>query len=207
MVEKNLTLPFNFFCLSDTEIEGIQTIPLDLSLDMESYWWKVCLFNTDMSGPSLYFDLDIVIQNNFDQIFDKIVQDKLLVINGEDAGQTPQEESQNIGMIPYTGINSSVIGFYANTHRDIFDHFHNNKDYHIVKYHGLDRYIYNNFKDKLSYLDYINDWYFRLNGPMENYNKDYNGASLPFVPHSKFCIVKQIEHFKYPYVGLEDFFL
>ena len=54
MVEKNTTLPFNFYCLSDTEIDGIQTIPLDLSLDLESYWWKICLFNTEL----------IIVENN-----------------------------------------------------------------------------------------------------------------------------------------------
>lgn len=211
MVEKNLTLPFNFYCLSDTEIEGIQTIPLDLSLDLESYWWKICLFNTDLIFPCMYFDLDIVVQNNFDSIFEKIKPNKLLVINSEDNGQTAHSEVDWPSDLPYSYINSSVIGFYPQQHKNLYNSFMENRDHNIVKYYGLDRYLSNVFRNQLTYLKYLDDWYYRHYMSQHNLDKKYfqkhGNVDLAFVPHSKFCVVKHLENFDDPYIGLEEFFL
>ena len=212
MVEKNTTLPFNFYCLSDTKIDGIQTIPLDLSLDLESYWWKICLFNTELKGPTLYFDLDIVIQNNFDDIVKKIVKDKVLLINHEDSGSS----AENLTWLtcPYSGINSSILGFYAEVNKEIYNKFMEQPNNNIVKYYGLDRFLYNNFKNRFLYVDFINDWYYRYHN-LEYLNKKYisnyktadGSYDVAFIPQSKFCIVKEIESFDNPYFGLEEFFL
>ena len=65
MVERNCTLPFSFYCISDVQQE-VNTIFIDKSLDLETYWWKIELFNLDFDDPTLYLDLDVVIQTNID---------------------------------------------------------------------------------------------------------------------------------------------
>lgn len=206
MVEKNFTLPFTFWCLSDIEIEGINVIPLDLSLDLESYWWKVCLFNTLFTGPVIYFDLDIVIQNNFDSLVDRIDPEKIMVINSEDVTVATSDEYVEY---PYSKINSSVMCFYGEMHTEIYEKFFKDLDSNIVKYLGLDRYMYSNYSDKFNYLTFKQDWYYRHFDvdKLREYIGSDGGTELPFVPFSKFCIIKQTESFNNPYEGLEEFFL
>ena len=67
MVEKNCSLPFSFYCLTEDKSQK-WGYPLDLDLDLESYWWKIQLFNLPWESPTLYFDLDIIIFNNVDNL-------------------------------------------------------------------------------------------------------------------------------------------
>lgn len=192
MVEKNTSLPFSFYCLSDTEINGIQTIPLDLSLDLESYWWKICLFNLDLPGPIIYFDLDIVIQNNFDSVVECIQPDKILAINIEHYGvQFPYDGYEdNILTIPEARLNSSVIGFF-NNHNDIYQQFFRNPDTNIILYFGLDRFLSKHYMDRFNWLDFAKHYYFRGKG-IEAYDPKYIGEDgLIFDPTKTFCIVSQ----------------
>ena len=61
-VEKHLTIPHQFKCLTDQMIAGIETVPQVSS--KQGWWQKNDLFWFD--GPSLYFDLDTVITGNLD---------------------------------------------------------------------------------------------------------------------------------------------
>ena len=72
MVERNCTLPFIFYCLTDDIYnlpKDVVGIGVDKSLDLESYWWKVCLFDLNFDETLLYIDLDVIIQQNIDYIF------------------------------------------------------------------------------------------------------------------------------------------
>ena len=207
MVEKNTSLPFSFYCLSDTNIDGIQTIPLDLSLDLELYWWKVCLFNLDLIGPTIYFDLDMIIQNNFDDIVRQITTDKILSINIEHYGvEYPFDGffEDNILTIPPTKLNSSVMGFYCN-HKEIYNTFVKDVDNNIILYYGLDRFLSEQFYDKFSWLSFADHYYFRNKG-IEAYDPKYiDDEGLIFDPTKTLCIVSQGE--PEVYNKLEKYFL
>ena len=57
-VEKNLTIPHEFVCITDQDLPGITTKqPL---VEWHGWWQKLSLF-AFAQGPSLYFDLDVVI--------------------------------------------------------------------------------------------------------------------------------------------------
>ena len=56
-VVKNITTPFSFFCFSDVDIEGIDTIKLETK--WPGWWAKLEMFR--LTGPCLYFDLDTII--------------------------------------------------------------------------------------------------------------------------------------------------
>ena len=67
MVDKNLTIPYTFRCISDQEIPGVFCVPP--KLDHKSWWAKFSLFPT-VNSPSIYLDLDVVITGNIDYLAD-----------------------------------------------------------------------------------------------------------------------------------------
>lgn len=200
MVERNCSLPFSFYCLSDTYIDGINVIPLDLKLDLESYWWKICLFNLDLDGPILYFDLDIVIQNNFDHFFKKIEKGKILSISRYDGGFQEIDSSDH----PEALLNSSCLGFY-NEHKIIFDKFMEDPDYNIVTFFGLDRFLTKYFLGRFKYLDYIKDYYWRRGGHCYDPKYVEDDGIFVYDPRSILCLISNADD-RY-YKNLEKYFL
>ena len=158
MVEKNCSLPFSFYCLTDDNLLDwkLRPIPLDLSLDLESFWWKIQLFNLPWNSPTLYFDLDIVIQNSIDSILKRIQPNKILTINPD------LQHHQDILREFDAKINTSVIGMYPKTLTHVFQNFIDNKDYYMIKYRGLDRYLSYNHLSICKYLKFDYDYYFCL---------------------------------------------
>lgn len=69
MVTRNLTEhPFDFVCLSDAPIEGVQC----QSTDLHKWWPKVMLFE-EKSAASLFFDLDTVIVGNISPLAEAVL--------------------------------------------------------------------------------------------------------------------------------------
>ena len=202
MVERNCTLPFSFSCISDIQ-QDVNTIFINESLDLETYWWKIELFNLDFKQPTLYLDLDVVIQNNFDYIFDKI-DDTLKVLSIDDMGAFyPFDGSyDNILTIPPSILNSSIMLFYPKLHRQLYTKFIENIDYNMIHYYGLDRFISKEYEN-ISFLDFDKDYYHRAKGCLPD-NKLTDGK-LNYDPNRTFCVLSQCtyEHYK----GLEKYFL
>ena len=67
MVEKNLTIEHDFVCITTEKLPGIQTrLPF---VSYSGWWQKIGLFAPTIThGPSLYFDLDVVITGNIDYL-------------------------------------------------------------------------------------------------------------------------------------------
>ena len=69
MVERNLTVPHRFICVTDSkcEWEGVEKVaPI---VEWHGWWQKLSLFEI-ADGPSLYFDLDVVITGDIDYLAD-----------------------------------------------------------------------------------------------------------------------------------------
>lgn len=66
MVERNTTVPHQFVCFSDREIDGIKT--RKLIPGYEGWWNKMQMFNTDfrLNKRVVYLDLDTLIVGNID---------------------------------------------------------------------------------------------------------------------------------------------
>jgi len=76
-VERNLTMPHRFVCLSDCAV-NCERIELDTG--DYGFWSKMQLFKPGVfSDPTLYIDLDTVICSNIDQIV-KHIQDQRFVM-------------------------------------------------------------------------------------------------------------------------------
>ena len=69
MVKKYLTLPHDFKCITTRKIKGVECVLPFVSY--QGWWSKFNLFSPHMAqGPSLYFDLDVVITGNINYLAD-----------------------------------------------------------------------------------------------------------------------------------------
>lgn len=66
-VDRHLTLPHRFVCLTDTLVTGIDVVMLEH--DWPGWWAKIELFRPGLfDGPVLYLDLDTIPVRNMDEI-------------------------------------------------------------------------------------------------------------------------------------------
>ena len=74
MVERNITIPHKFVCITDDPTDlnpAIHVLPM-LDDIMEGWWHKLTLFKPtigDLTGRLLFMDLDVVITDNIDCFF------------------------------------------------------------------------------------------------------------------------------------------
>ncbi len=67
MVERNLSLPHTFKCITTRKLPGIITV--NPKVPYQNWWSKIGLFYPGVAiGPSLYFDLDVVITGSLDYL-------------------------------------------------------------------------------------------------------------------------------------------
>jgi hypothetical protein len=128
MVARNLTRPFRFICLTDdrtgiaSDIE-VKDIPLVGFKDFDERqpwtfghgWLKLTSFADplyDLSGPTLFIDLDVVIVDNIDCFFDE--QGQFLVIKEWDK----RDETGN----------TSVYRYDIGAHADALQYLTHNKE-------------------------------------------------------------------------------
>lgn len=114
MVERHLSLPHRFVCLTD-DATGInpQVECKDLLEESLDGWWnKLSIFKEkvyDLSGPTVFIDLDVVITGSIDFLF----EDK------------PDEVFIGVAdfLFPDRTFNSSVFRFNIGEHQEIHDRF------------------------------------------------------------------------------------
>jgi len=79
-IERHLTIPHRFLCLTDDEVRvmgfGIATIPLVYNL--QGWWSKMELFA--LPGPVLYIDLDTVILGSLDLLVRSIIETEHVMV-------------------------------------------------------------------------------------------------------------------------------
>lgn len=104
MVEKYLTVPHTFKCITDRNLPGIHTVKPPLPY--RSWWSKLGLFYPGIAtGPSLYFDLDVVIVGNIDYLVDYTDCQFAAPANWAQSG--------------HGGIQSSVMAWSGNWHEPV----------------------------------------------------------------------------------------
>lgn len=160
MVERNLSLPHEFYCYTeDSRGVDAQVIPIPHHSDLVAWWNKLALFQYGFGGFSgrlLYFDIDIVIQNNIDDIV-WYHPEGLTCVKAYWKGE------QAINTTNYNmNVNSSVMSWNQNECAHIWEYFINNKKMVLDKYIGIDRFLYHEgFQLKYWPKGWI---YSRLNG-------------------------------------------
>ena len=113
-VKRIYSKPFNFVCLSNVETD-VETIPLES--DFTNWWAKLEIFRPNLfTGPVTYLDLDIVLCNNFTNIFDSLDTTKFYMI--KEPGNNP---------------NSSIMHFQGD-YSHLYTNAVKNKEFITAKY-------------------------------------------------------------------------
>tara|TARA_Y100001980_G_C14505010_1_gene280658 strand:+ start:454 stop:1065 length:612 start_codon:yes stop_codon:yes gene_type:complete len=141
-INKHLTIPHKFTCLTDTPEkdydEGL-AYP-----ELKGVWHKLSLF--EKVGQCLYFDLDVEINGNIDFLaWNSEDFDKLTLINS--INWKALKSDDRFKFRNNTLINSSIMR-WSNSY-DIFEKFMEKRDLYLRLYTGIDRFIFNE-KSRLS---------------------------------------------------------
>lgn len=219
MVERNITGPFKFYCFTEDQKDlypEVNIIPLDDSLRLERYWWKLTMFKDNIVGGdiNLYFDLDVVIQNNINHLFNAHPT-KLTIID-----TSFYDDNDNFEQGSYTYYNSSILCWKNNTQQFIYDKFIEQIDFWMNVYIGIDRFMFNEIDSKHFTPWDKKVWYFRTKLQVEGPPNDgkvkhpdpkfFNGRSgslgVYYFPDYTVCIFNQ-SHYPEFYKGFEKYFL
>ena len=151
MCKINYTSEFRFICHTEDPwglAEGIEVQPLDLDLDLEKWWWKLTLFN-EYSWPlgkqdvHMFFDLDVVIQNNIDHFDNYAVDGKMTMVKAfwkeYDINSTDMDH------------NSSVM-IWKGDCSYLWRKLTKNMDVYLLKYNGIDGFVYHECRDHITTL-------------------------------------------------------
>lgn len=166
MVKKNLSLPFDFYCLTETPDNINPEINiLDISDEVESgvdgFWPKLCIFNPKLykqNSNTLFLDLDVVIQNNIDYFFQDVNPERIKICYGDNDSLLMENDIRN-NMNYFTKVNSSVMIFNSSKLNEIYKHFEQNPYLIMKEYRGVCRYLWNVHQEKLEYLQILKDYY------------------------------------------------
>ncbi len=121
MVKKNITVQYRFVCFTDNPVglrPEIEVFPLPhivIPNGPERGWRKLSVFNKqlgDLSGKALCLDIDVVIVNNIDYLFEEDGDFRII----KDWGYKKNS---------YVG-NSACYRFNIGEHPDVIDYFQSN---------------------------------------------------------------------------------
>lgn len=134
MVERNLSLPFRFVCLTDNNknlMQQIETWPLPANLS--GWWCKPYMFSNELplKGTILYLDLDVVIAGSLDKLF-TFNPGKWCTIRDFTRAMRPKWEKYN----------SSVIRFEHGQLDYVYRQFIKNPQHHMRRHFGDQDYLY-----------------------------------------------------------------
>lgn len=118
MVKRNCTLPFNFYCITDNHSQINKNIIIkELNMNAIGWWNKIGLFKEnafDLSGPTLFLDLDVVIVSNINNML--TYSDSFTII---------KDWGSREGNVIY---NSSVFFMKINEHTQVYEEFIRNNN-------------------------------------------------------------------------------
>lgn len=163
MVALNMEKPFNFYCFTDDE-KGL-LLPIKkkrvYDLPLHSYWWKMTIFDNTMwdnNEPTLYLDLDVIVQNDVTHLFEKINRELVRIgyIGTDELIKVHEKES---GLKYIADVNSSVMLFHPRDMCFIYEKFIEDATYIMEEYYGMDRYLTTVHPYDMTHFRYWEDWY------------------------------------------------
>ena len=150
-VAKHLTLEHTFTCVTDRpekDYDKPVTHP-----ELRGVFHKLSLLQ--FTGSCLFFDLDILINNNINFLASNF--DGLTLVDSSPWKQQSLKEPLKFRVTQNTLVNSSSMRWSDQRH--VFEKFIQRRDLYVRLYSGIDRYIYNE-QVKYNYFmgDQISSW-------------------------------------------------
>lgn len=144
MVNRHLTIPYRFVCLTDDQIpmEGVYSIIQTNSGYKKGWWHKLHMFDPDLplSGRILYFDLDVVIHANIDKLVTNYA-DEFVGIRDFNRKYHPS----------WRYLNSSVMSWSHGCESNLWSEFHKDPN-SSQKVMGDQDYIWKMSKDRIRFF-------------------------------------------------------
>lgn len=120
-VERNLTIPFRFVCVSDSKLE-CETVPF--TKNSQGWWNKMELFQPGLfTEETLYFDLDVIISRPLDDIVNAL--------------RNSQEQFFMLSEEPFKNPNSSIMYWRGDFSRLYIEYYSNPEHYNKIYRKGL----------------------------------------------------------------------
>lgn len=124
-VSRNLSIPHEHICLTDEVLDHCKTIPFGKDGPiLDSYWFKVKMFRNhpELTGPCLYFDLDLVISGPLDDMVCRLLNsdDNVEIFGARDPFVGESAE------LPKHFFNSSIL-FWKKNPTHLWDRFITNR--------------------------------------------------------------------------------
>jgi hypothetical protein len=144
MIKRNCDVEFLLHCCTEDSTgirEEVNIIPLSGDLHLETYWWKLWIISNQfpVRGKCIFFDLDIVIQNNLKEVIEYRCADKLYILSAKWKKGHITDLEYNI---KFTSTNSSVMLWNSSIRLDTaFDKFMSDPEFYMMKYVGNDNYL------------------------------------------------------------------
>lgn len=203
MVKGNCSLPFTFYCVTNDSREidyEIECIPLP-DHGLKKWWHKMTIFNIDFpERPTIYFDLDVVIQNDVVSLLDSFRDQFLSLIVKIEFGSKTGLVFEKESITPLSWVNSSIMVFWPMQHKSLLETFLRMKQRNVEIWKGMDRYISSFYMHLIHPLDKSKHYYFRQ-------RNDLDENSLVYYPHKTICVCTNVKNPEIIYKGLEKYFL
>jgi hypothetical protein len=140
MIGRHWIGEYKLYCITE-DSEGVVCDTIELpNYGLEKWWTKICLFDESFLQEGIFLDLDIIIRDNINWMFEPSEEMKFLYTDWVNLEQLHKDTVSN--RTRYCSINSSVLCWNKETKRQyIFDDFMKNKDKILFSFTGIDSFI------------------------------------------------------------------
>ena len=142
-LKRNSTIPFEFVCISDTDVEADVVLPYNHQSNIKKHWHKLKYFSPQFANQKpgdeiIIMDIDQVITGNVDELIGHPVSDNELVTYGQ---WWDSKLKLNGGFYKFkSGSLKSIWDDFALNPEYWQLHYYNNGDVH-TKYYGEQNYV------------------------------------------------------------------
>ena len=140
MCSRHMPKQFTMHCYTDDPtgiVDDVNIIPIHS--DLEKWWCKLDMLNHFTEGETILFDLDVVILNCLDKLISVQTRTLSILYSQWKEGYLKPRARE---MFP-TLYNSSIMKWKDDQGKAVYDYFIQHKHEILLKYKGIDRYMFN----------------------------------------------------------------
>ena len=176
-LKRNATIPFEFICLSDREVEADVVLPYNKYSDIKLHWHKLKFFSSQFAYQKpgdeiVIMDIDQVITGNIDNLIGYPIVDNDFVSYGT---WWPRKIKVNGGFYKFKSGNFDYIwNDFALNPEYWQTHYFNNGDVHY-KYYGEQNYVnWKLYEKNIKVIHTPKEWLGKYSNNMVEQNKVYS---------------------------------